>query len=51
MFKTRDFVTKNEAKLAKHPENVREEVVNSEKYLDHGFTRPKVLRFCCASYT
>lgn len=43
VFKTRDFVTKNEAKLAKHPENVREEVVNSEKYLDHGFTRPKVL--------
>ncbi|OVA17570.1 Digestive organ expansion factor [Macleaya cordata] len=41
VFRTRDVVTKNEAKLAKHPENIKEE--NDEGFLDHGFTRPKVL--------
>ncbi|PIA26842.1 hypothetical protein AQUCO_08700019v1 [Aquilegia coerulea] len=42
-FKTRDLVTKNEAKLAKLRENNKEESLNGEEFLDHGFTRPKVL--------
>uniref|UniRef100_A0A7C8YSV0 U3 small nucleolar RNA-associated protein 25 n=1 Tax=Opuntia streptacantha TaxID=393608 RepID=A0A7C8YSV0_OPUST len=43
VFRTRDLVTKNDAKLAKHPETSREEVIISSSYLDQGFTRPKVL--------
>lgn len=40
VFRTRDLVTKNEAKLAKHPETAREEVITNGSYLDQGFTRP-----------
>lgn len=43
VFRTRDIVTKNDAKLAKHPETAREEVITGSNYLDQGFTRPKVL--------
>ncbi|KAI7752589.1 hypothetical protein M8C21_018611 [Ambrosia artemisiifolia] len=38
IFKTRDLVTKNDKMLSKG-----EELLNSEKFLDQGFTRPKVL--------
>ncbi|KAI3805579.1 hypothetical protein L1987_28094 [Smallanthus sonchifolius] len=43
IFKTRDLVTKNDKTLAKHKESKGEEVLNSENFLDQGFTRPKVL--------
>lgn len=43
VFRTRDLITKNDAKLSKHQETAREEVINSEDFLDQGFTRPKVL--------
>ncbi|CAH9119873.1 unnamed protein product [Cuscuta epithymum] len=43
VFMTRDLVKKNRAKLAKAQENMQVDVLNSEAFLDHGFTRPKVL--------
>ncbi|KAK1420515.1 hypothetical protein QVD17_22178 [Tagetes erecta] len=43
IFKTRDLVTKNDKVLAKLKESKGEEVLNSENFLDQGFTRPKVL--------
>ncbi|KAK9068656.1 hypothetical protein SSX86_012771 [Deinandra increscens subsp. villosa] len=43
IFRTRDLVTKNDKTLAKHKESKDQEVLNSENFLDHGFTRPKVL--------
>ncbi|GAB2242883.1 hypothetical protein Droror1_Dr00019658 [Drosera rotundifolia] len=43
VFRSGDLVKKNDAKLAKHEKNVREEVLTSDSFLDHGFTRPKVL--------
>ncbi|KAK9676476.1 hypothetical protein RND81_11G079500 [Saponaria officinalis] len=42
-FKTRDLVTKNTAKLAKNKEASNEELGTANCFLDHGFTRPKVL--------
>lgn len=41
VFMTRDLVKKNEAKLAKL--EGKGDAVNNEAFLDHGFTRPKVL--------
>ena len=43
VLKTRDLVTKNDSKLAKHPESVDNEILNGDNFLDHGFTRPKVV--------
>ncbi|KAK4370104.1 hypothetical protein RND71_009579 [Anisodus tanguticus] len=43
IFRTRDLVKKNEAKLAKLQENVKADILNNEAFLDRGFTRPKVL--------
>ncbi|XP_023739619.1 protein NUCLEOLAR FACTOR 1 [Lactuca sativa] len=43
VFKTRDLVTKNDKKLSNNKESKHEEVLDSENFLDHGFTRPKVL--------
>ncbi|KAF3647890.1 putative cadmium/zinc-transporting ATPase HMA2-like [Capsicum annuum] len=43
IFRTRDLVKKNEAKLAKLQENVKADVLNNEAFFDRGFTRPKVL--------
>ncbi|KAJ9550639.1 hypothetical protein OSB04_014684 [Centaurea solstitialis] len=43
VFKTRDLVTKNDKKLATRKEANREEILDSENFLDQGFTRPKVL--------
>uniref|UniRef100_A0A5B7BL58 Putative U3 small nucleolar RNA-associated protein 25 n=1 Tax=Davidia involucrata TaxID=16924 RepID=A0A5B7BL58_DAVIN len=43
IFRTRDLVTKNDAKVAKHQESAKEEILNDDGFLDHGFTRPKVL--------
>ena len=42
VFKTRDLVTKNEKKLAKEKESKTEGILDSESFLDQGFTRPKV---------
>ncbi|XP_076894454.1 protein NUCLEOLAR FACTOR 1-like [Bidens hawaiensis] len=43
IFKTRELVTKNDKILAKQKESKGAEVLTSEKFLDQGFTRPKVL--------
>lgn len=40
---TRDLVSKNDAKVAKHQESTKDEILNSDGFLDRGFTRPKVL--------
>lgn len=42
VLKSRDFMSKNDRKLAKHQENVEGKSLNAEAYLDRGFTRPKV---------
>lgn len=42
VFKTRDLVLKNDAKMAKHKENAKDEMPN-DSFLDQGFTRPKVV--------
>ncbi|XP_076945478.1 protein NUCLEOLAR FACTOR 1-like [Bidens hawaiensis] len=42
IFKTRELVTKNDKTLGKQKESGAE-VLTSEKFLDQGFTRPKVL--------
>ncbi|XP_016580276.2 U3 small nucleolar RNA-associated protein 25 [Capsicum annuum] len=43
IFRTRDLVKKNDAKLPKLQENVKADVLNNEAFLDRGFTRSKVL--------
>uniref|UniRef100_A0A7N0TL50 U3 small nucleolar RNA-associated protein 25 n=1 Tax=Kalanchoe fedtschenkoi TaxID=63787 RepID=A0A7N0TL50_KALFE len=43
VLKTRDVITKNDAKLAKHQGSATEDILSNERYLDHSFTRPKVL--------
>ncbi|KAI3701737.1 hypothetical protein L6452_27040 [Arctium lappa] len=43
VFKTRDLVTKNDKKLTTRKEAKHEEILDSENFLDQGFTRPKVL--------
>ncbi|KAL9686871.1 hypothetical protein QQ045_031264 [Rhodiola kirilowii] len=43
LFKSKDIITKNNIKLAKHEENAAEVILADERFLDHGFTRPKVL--------
>lgn len=41
VFKSRDLIMKNDSKVAKHQDCA--EILSGEKFLDHGFTRPKVL--------
>ncbi|KAK6923659.1 U3 small nucleolar RNA-associated protein 25 [Dillenia turbinata] len=41
IFKTRDLVMKNDAKMAKHQETAKEQDLAGESFLDQGFTRPK----------
>ncbi|KAJ6811533.1 U3 small nucleolar RNA-associated protein 25 isoform X2 [Iris pallida] len=41
VFKTRDIVVKNDAKLKKHQEGGKE-ILTASSSLDHGFTRPKI---------
>ncbi|KAK6923660.1 U3 small nucleolar RNA-associated protein 25 [Dillenia turbinata] len=43
IFKTRDLVMKNDAKMAKHQETAKEQDLAVESFLDQGFTRPKIL--------
>ncbi|CAN6725636.1 unnamed protein product [Malus baccata var. baccata] len=43
VFKTRDLVTKNDAKVSKLRETACNEILIDDSFLDHGFTRPKVL--------
>lgn len=43
IFRTRDLVTKNDSKVGKHWENAKDELLSGDEFLDHGFTRPKVL--------
>lgn len=42
IFRTRDLVTKNDAKVSKNKENSKEEILIGGGFLDQGFTRPKV---------
>lgn len=42
ILRTRDIVTKNDTKVSKRQENAKEDITNSDSFLDHGFTRPKV---------
>lgn len=44
IFKTRDTVTKNDAKMTKHEDNM-EELLSSDSFRDQGYTRPKVFFF------
>ena len=46
VFRTRDLVTKNDAKLAKHPEIADNDSL-AVNFLDHGYTRPKVVLSVC----
>ncbi|TQD84887.1 hypothetical protein C1H46_029560 [Malus baccata] len=41
VFKTRDLVTKNDAKVSKLRETACNEILIDDSFLDHGFTRPK----------
>ncbi|GAV76017.1 DUF1253 domain-containing protein [Cephalotus follicularis] len=43
IFRTRDRVKKNNAKLARHQETAEEKVLIDDGFLDQGFTRPKIL--------
>lgn len=43
VFRTRDIVSKNDSKLAKHPEIADSEIFDGDSFRDQGFTRPKVL--------
>ncbi|KAL7226273.1 hypothetical protein ACSBR1_021402 [Camellia fascicularis] len=43
IFITRDLVTKNDAKVAKHQKSAKEEILTGDALLDQGFTRPKIL--------
>ncbi|CAM8913404.1 unnamed protein product [Rhodiola kirilowii] len=43
LLKSKDIITKNNIKLAKHEDNAAEVILADERFLDHGFTRPKVL--------
>lgn len=43
ILRTRDLVSKNDAKVAKHQERTKDEILNSDGFLDRGFTRPKIL--------
>ncbi|EEF42005.1 conserved hypothetical protein [Ricinus communis] len=40
---TRDLVRKNDSKVAKHQKGAEEELLTIDGFLDHGFTRPKIL--------
>ena len=37
-------MTKNDAKVAKHQETVKEKILTGESFLDHGFSGLLVLR-------
>lgn len=43
VYRTRNLVVKNDAKLAKHQEGNMEEVLCGGTFLDQGFTRPKAM--------
>lgn len=43
VFRTRNFVIKNDSKLAKDGDTTKEELLNGNNFRDQGFTRPKVL--------
>ncbi|CAK9170662.1 unnamed protein product [Ilex paraguariensis] len=43
IFRATDLVMKNDAKVARHQESAKEEILHTDGYLDRGFTRPKVL--------
>ena len=44
VFRTRDLVLKNDAKVAKLQENAKNEILTDDSLRDHGFTRPKVYK-------
>ncbi|MBA0622071.1 hypothetical protein Godav_007640 [Gossypium davidsonii] len=43
IFRTRDLVRKNNAKIDKHQMSGKEEILPGDNILDQGFTRPKIL--------
>lgn len=43
LFRTRDLVTKNDAKVSKNQDNANEDLLKGDGFLDQGFTRPKIL--------
>lgn len=43
VFRSRDLIRKNDSKMAKHQESAEDELLAVDGFLDHGFTRPKVL--------
>ncbi|KAG8495767.1 hypothetical protein CXB51_013446 [Gossypium anomalum] len=43
IFRTRDLVRKNNAKIDKHQMSGKEEILPGDNFLDQGFTRPKIL--------
>ncbi|OAY82424.1 U3 small nucleolar RNA-associated protein 25, partial [Ananas comosus] len=43
VYRTRNLVLKNDAKISKHGELKEEEILCDDCYLDQGFTRPKVV--------
>ena len=42
IFRTRDLVRKNDAKISKHQGRTKEDILPGDGFLDQGFTRPKV---------
>ncbi|KAH7671676.1 U3 small nucleolar RNA-associated protein 25 [Dioscorea alata] len=43
IYRTRDLVTKNDAKQKKNEDSKKEDILYGGSFLDHGFTRPKVM--------
>ncbi|KAJ0984163.1 hypothetical protein J5N97_002519 [Dioscorea zingiberensis] len=43
IYRTRDLVTKNDAKQKKNEDSKKEGILDGGSFLDHGFTRPKVM--------
>ncbi|KAK1289867.1 hypothetical protein QJS10_CPB18g00060 [Acorus calamus] len=43
VLRSRDLIAKNDAKLSKHPESKQDDILSGDGFLDHGFTRPKVM--------
>lgn len=44
VFRSRDLVMKNDAKVSKRQETDDNEILADDNFLDHGFTRPKVYK-------
>ncbi|KAK1313860.1 hypothetical protein QJS10_CPA06g00766 [Acorus calamus] len=47
VLRSRDLIAKNDAKLSKHRESKQDDILSGDGFLDHGFTRPKVMCLLC----